>query len=100
MEQLEQLKHRQVIRCNRCKRSSERDCEFVEYQNPRRVTYAYVARCKCGCKILKMVGSSKWEGGPTPHKITDQNYRDRKKQKRLYDAIENLPKLKAYHIPE
>ena len=95
------MSEKTLIYCLRCKKRSEMVAERVEWEKPRRKTYGYKGVCSdCGRDCYRFAGNSKWEGGATPHKIRDQNYRDRKKQKDLYDPIENLPKLKAYYSPE
>jgi len=90
-----------LIHCPKCRCKHEMDAEKVEWERPRRTIYGFRGTCgECGRDCYHLKGSGKWEGGETPHKIRDQRYRDRKKQRELYDPIENLPKLKAYYIPD
>lgn len=92
------MTERLEIYCSRCQCRREMDIERVEWEKPRRTIYGCRGKCgECGGMCYRFMGNSHWEGGRTPHKIRDQNYRDRKKQRELYDPIENLPKLKAYH---
>lgn len=74
------------------------DIERVTWEKPRRTIYGFKGVCEeCGKDCYRFAGNSEWEGGATPHIIRDRNYRKRKKQRELYEPIENLPKLKAYY---
>lgn len=93
---------KQRVYCGRCcDRFETDDYEQVEFSNPRRETYALKAICPvCGLVCHKFAGSGKWEGGTTPHRIVQAKHKAKKKQREFYDAIENMPKLRAVITPE
>jgi len=77
------------------------DAELVEWKKPRHSLRGLKGVCPdCDGVCIKFIGNTPWEGGRTPHKIRDRRYRARKKQRELYDVVENLPPIKVCYISE
>ena len=93
---------KQRIYCGRCcDRFETDDYERVKFSKPRMQTYAFKAVCPvCGLVCHKFAGGSKYQGGTTPHRFVQAKHKAKKKQREFYDAIENMPKLRAVITPE